>query len=97
VSNITDLTKPLEFMLHQNYPNPFNPYTNITYSINSTSYVRLTVYNSLGEEVSTLVDGINNAGNYEVKFDGNTLTSGVYYYRLTTEDFSEVKTMLLLK
>jgi hypothetical protein len=59
--------------------------------------VRLIVYNSLGEEVSILVNEVRDAGNYEINFDGSALTSGVYYYRLTTEDYFEVKSMILLK
>jgi hypothetical protein len=97
VGDITDYNNPSEFGLYQNYPNPFNPNTNIKYAINSRSYVRLIVYNSLGEEVSILVNEVRDAGNYEINFDGSALTSGVYYYRLTTEDYFEVKSMILLK
>ncbi|UCH66474.1 MAG: T9SS type A sorting domain-containing protein [Ignavibacterium sp.] len=97
VGNITDYNNPSEFGLYQNYPNPFNPSTSIRFFINSITYVKLTVYDSLGEEVISLVDGIKNAGHHEVNFDGRELTSGVYYYRLTTGDYSEVKSMILLK
>jgi hypothetical protein len=97
VGNITDHNNPSEFKLYQNYPNPFNPNTTIKYSIKTTSIVRIIIYNSLGEEVTALVNKVKGAGNHEVNFDGNTFTSGVYYYKLMTDDFSEVKTMILLK
>lgn len=73
---------PKRFMLYQNYPNPFNPTTEIGYQISEVSHVSLKVYDLLGREITTLVDEVKNAGMYAVKFDGSTLTSGVYFYRL---------------
>jgi photosystem II stability/assembly factor-like uncharacterized protein len=91
-------TSPAKFELSQNYPNPFNPNTTIKYSIPITSKVRLTVYNLLGEEVEVLVNDIQNIGIYEVTFNANVLTSGVYFYRINAGNkYSEVKKMLLIK
>jgi hypothetical protein len=97
VGDLTDLAKPSEYVLHQNFPNPFNPSTTIKYSINLMSNVNLIIYNSLGEEVTILVYEFKDPGQYEIIFDGNDFSSGVYYYRLITEEFSEVKSMMLIK
>ena len=97
---------PIEFSLSQNYPNPFNPSTKIKYSIpsivgnghaHSTTDVTLKIYDILGREVATLVNKEQKAGNYEVKFDANELTSGIYFYRLQSGSFNESKKMLLVK
>ncbi|HSD62412.1 MAG TPA: YCF48-related protein, partial [Ignavibacteriaceae bacterium] len=95
---------PLVFNLEQNYPNPFNPVTSIKYSIPNTgtsTFVQLKVYNSLGEEVATLVNQNQPAGNYEVKFsasgNGKGLSSGVYIYRLTAGNYIAAKKLVLLK
>lgn len=93
---------PNNFTLSQNYPNPFNPVTVIRYSIPSdvkgqTSNVKLIVYNYLGSEVATLVSEKQNAGNYEVKFNGSNLASGVYLYRLESRGVTLTKSMLLVK
>ncbi len=90
------------YNLAQNYPNPFNPVTTIKYSIPTagTSFmkvVQLKVYNTLGEEVATLVNEEKPAGRYEVKFDGGKLPSGVYIYKLTAGSYAAVKKLLLLK
>ncbi len=90
------------FHLAQNYPNPFNPSTVIRYSIPSdaivqASDVKLVVYDNLGKEVSTLVNEIQNAGNYEVNFDGSNISSGIYFYKLEAGSFIQTKKMLLLK
>ncbi|MBK8552320.1 MAG: T9SS type A sorting domain-containing protein [Ignavibacteria bacterium] len=96
--NPTTLSNPEEYTLYQNYPNPFNPVTVIRYDVKGqTSNVKLMVYNSLGKELATLVNEKQNAGSYEVKFDGSGLSSGVYFYRLEAGDFSEVKKMVLVK
>ena len=88
---------PAEFSLSQNYPNPFNPSTSIKYSVPSNEYVSLKIYDVLGKEVATLVNQEMNAGIYEVQFDATLFTSGVYIYRLITEDISISKKMILIK
>jgi len=92
-----DVTIPLEFALEQNYPNPFNPGTVIKYSIPENGFVTLDVYNLLGEKVTTLVNGVHEAGRYEANFDGSNLASGVYIYTLRAGSFNLVKKMLLMK
>jgi hypothetical protein len=86
-----------EYRLFQNYPNPFNPETKIRYSLPQLSDVSLIVYNILGQEVITLVNEQQPAGNYEVSFDGTNLTSGIYLYKIQAGDYSDVKKMILLK
>jgi hypothetical protein len=88
---------PTGFRLEQNYPNPFNPATSIVFDIPSASHVMLTVYNILGQEVSTLVNTQMKAGQYTAEFDASRLASGVYLYRLTAGDFTAVKKMVLAK
>ncbi len=88
---------PLTFGLEQNYPNPFNPSTNIKYSVPETGVVKLAIYNTLGEEVVVLVDGMVNAGFYEITFDASNLPSGAYFYRLQSDNLNQVKKMLLMK
>jgi len=89
--------KPDKFELSQNYPNPFNPTTTISFSVPEASNVRLKVYDMLGREVLTLVDGMKNTGSYEVSFDASNLTSGLYVYTLSTGNFTATKKMMLLK
>ncbi|MEO6695732.1 MAG: YCF48-related protein, partial [Ignavibacteria bacterium] len=86
-----------EYILNQNYPNPFNPTTKINFSIPTTRYTILKVYDVLGKEVQTLVNQKLAPGNYEVEFDGSDFSSGIYFYRLETEDYSVAKRMLLTK
>jgi Secretion system C-terminal sorting domain len=86
-----------EFSLSQNYPNPFNPVTNIKYSLPQNEFVTLKVFNTLGEEVATLVKKQLPAGNYTVKFGAGNLPSGVYIYKLTAGVYSNTKKLLLLK
>ena len=100
---ITDVPKenvlPVQYNLSQNYPNPFNPSTVINYQLPVTGYVTLKVYDVLGREVATLVNESQNAGNYKVYFDSNEfhLSSGVYFYRITSGNFIQTKKMILLK
>jgi len=92
-----------EYRLYQNYPNPFNPTTSIRYSITSninrqSSMVKLVVYNIQGKEIATLVNEKQKAGEYEVKFDGSNLSSGIYFYSLYADGkITDTKKMILLK
>lgn len=83
--------------LYNNYPNPFNPSTNIKYQITKNGYVSLRVFDMLGRVVSVLVDGKQTVGTYLVRFENVSLPSGIYYYKLSTEEFSDVKKMLFVK
>ena len=86
-----------DYTLSQNYPNPFNPTTNIHFSIPKDGNVSLKFYDVLGNEVATYYDGFMNAGTYNAEFDGSKLSSGVYFYQLTADDFTATKKMLLIK
>ncbi len=88
---------PRKYELYQNYPNPFNPTTTISYELSANSFITLKVYDILGREVATLVNGKENAGSYSVQFDGSKLASGVYFYRLTAGSFVSVKKLVVLK
>jgi hypothetical protein len=88
---------PSKFQLFQNYPNPFNPLTTISFDILKNNHVTLTIFDLLGREVKTLFEGRLNSGSYEFKFDGSNLASGEYFYRLQSEDFTEVKKLILFK
>jgi hypothetical protein len=88
---------PKEFVLSQNYPNPFNPSTTIRYGLPGSSFVTLTVYNSLGQQMADLFRGNQEAGYHEVRFDGSGLASGVYYYRLQVGAYVETKKLVLLR
>ena len=88
---------PNEFMLMQNYPNPFNPVTNFAYSLPRAGNVTLTIYNIRGQVVTTLVDGYQGAGIYDVSWDASGYASGIYFYRLQTDEFNQTKKMILLK
>jgi polygalacturonase len=105
ITSVNDkISSPINFSLSQNYPNPFNPSTTIRYSIPQSSHVKILLYDILGKEVATLVDGEKNAGNYKVKFNASSLTSGVYFYRIEVTpntgqagNFVLVKKMILLR
>lgn len=86
-----------QYSLEQNYPNPFNPVTNIKYSLREKTYVTLTVFNILGEEVATLINQVQGIGSYVVNFDSNDLPSGIYVYTLATNNFIKSKKMIILK
>ncbi len=88
---------PSSFKLDQNYPNPFNPVTKIRYSLPHLSDVSLMVYNILGQEVITLVNEQQPAGNYEVSFDATSLTSGIYLYKIQAGEYNNTKKMILLR
>lgn len=88
---------PTNYTLFQNYPNPFNPSTTISFSIPTSSFVILKVFDILGNEIQSLVDGEKIAGNYLQEFNAANLPSGIYFYRLQTANFIETKKMLLMK
>ncbi len=90
-------TYPGKFNLYQNYPNPFNPTTKIRFQIPSSESVSLKIYNTLGNEISTLVNEEKPAGNYEIRFDAENLPSGIYFYKIEAGNYSSVKKMILLK
>lgn len=102
VSNITDVEQttgslPANYSLEQNYPNPFNPSTKIKYSIPFAEIVTLKVYDLLGQAVATLVNEYKPAGNYDVDFTADKLSSGTYIYEIRAGDFVETNKMILLK
>lgn len=88
---------PFTYSLNQNYPNPFNPSTFIEYSIANADKVELKVYDLLGREVATLVNEIQNPGSYNVMFNASGLSSGIYFYRIVSGSFSQVRKMILVK
>jgi hypothetical protein len=88
---------PVSFSLSQNYPNPFNPVTRIKYSIIKSDNVSLKIFDPLGVEIKTLVDEKKQPGSYEVEWNASNYPSGVYVYKLVTEDFTESKKMVLIK
>lgn len=102
VGEVESLVEPLnavvvEFALHQNFPNPFNPSTQISYDLAQAANVNLAVFDLLGRQVATLVNGSQQAGRYSVNFDATMLPSGMYFYRLETEQFTDIRKMMLLK
>jgi len=88
---------PTEFLLSQNYPNPFNPNTTIAYSIANPGLVSVKIFNILGEEVEQLVNEYKNTGSYSVNFDASKLSSGIYFYSLSSGSFVQMKKMIVLK
>jgi hypothetical protein len=92
-----DAGLPKEFALAQNYPNPFNPTTVINYQLPVAGNVSLKVYDVLGKEVMTLVNGRQEAGDYNVSLNAASLSSGVYFYRLQSGNFVQTKKMMLVK
>jgi hypothetical protein len=90
-------TLPQKFALGQNYPNPFNPSTTIRYGLPERSHVTLTVFNTLGQQVATLIEGETEAGYHEVTFDASNLSSGVYLYRLTAGEYVQARKLIVLR
>jgi hypothetical protein len=88
---------PSDYRLEQNYPNPFNPNTAIQFSIPERSFVKLDVFNTLGEKVTTLVSQELNAGVFKYEWNADNFSSGIYFYKLSTENFSQLRKMVLLK
>ena len=92
-----NFAQPREFYLFQNFPNPFNPTTTIEYTLQRNSNVTIKIYNTLGEQVKTLVNKYQTIGNYKISFNANNLTSGVYFYQLTTGGGIITRKMIYLK
>jgi hypothetical protein len=90
-------SKPLAFSLEENYPNPFNPSTNIRSQIPNDGLVTLKVFNTLGQEVATLVNEVRTAGTYNEVFDASRVASGVYIYKLAAGNFSSAKKLVVVK
>ncbi|NCS90343.1 MAG: hypothetical protein CO127_05920 [Ignavibacteria bacterium CG_4_9_14_3_um_filter_36_18] len=96
VEELNSLT-PAQYELTQNYPNPFNPSTKIRFGIPEAGLVNIKVFDVLGQEVTTLVNEFRNAGYHEVDFSASKLNSGIYFYTITSGNFSATKKMMLLK
>ncbi|MGQ9852800.1 MAG: T9SS type A sorting domain-containing protein, partial [Candidatus Oleimicrobiaceae bacterium] len=90
-------TVPVDYALHQNYPNPFNPTTTVKFAVAKPGQVKVAVYNTLGQQVATLVDGYLQAGSYTTTWDASGMASGVYFYKIVAGDFTAVKKMTLLR
>jgi subtilisin family serine protease/subtilisin-like proprotein convertase family protein len=91
------ITIPSSFALHQSYPNPFNPVAKIRYDVPKESFVEIKVYDILGREAAVLVNGVQKAGVYTVEFDGSNFASGVYFYSMKTDSYTDIKKMVLVK
>jgi hypothetical protein len=97
-SDVVEVTNAvINYELAQNYPNPFNPTTSISYSILEEDFVTLTIYNSIGETITTLVNQKQESGKYTVQFDASNLSSGLYLYQINTNNFQATKKMMLIK
>lgn len=96
-TGVGDGGAPVSFALYQNYPNPFNPATEVRYDLATASHVDLHVYNAVGQVVATLVNGEQQAGTHQVRFDASHLSSGVYVYQLRAGDFTATKKLVLAK
>ena len=97
IVNVKVVSNPVEYVLSQNYPNPFNPTTKIKYTIPKAGEVTLKVYNAIGQEVASIVNNFKEAGTYSVDFNAASFVSGVYLYKLTAGNYSQVRKMILLK
>ena len=95
--NDTENLLPKQFELLQNYPNPFNPITTIVFTLPVTTHVKLTIFNICGQSVKTLVSAQLPAGTHKINWNANTISSGVYFYKITAENFSASKKMMVLK
>jgi hypothetical protein len=93
----TENIEPDNFRLEQNYPNPFNPTSTIRYDVPSATFVKISVYDILGREIRVLVNEQKNPGRYEIVFDAKDLASGLYFYTIRTEGFTQIKKMILNK
>ncbi|HRP91607.1 MAG TPA: T9SS type A sorting domain-containing protein [Ignavibacteriaceae bacterium] len=98
VTNVTDLPGTVDkYQLAQNYPNPFNPSTVIRFSVPEQANVTLKIFNSIGQEVATLLNGEISAGNHQVDFNASALSSGIYFYQISSANFTATKKMILIK
>ena len=97
LGNDVSIGVPNKFKLSQNFPNPFNPVTKISYELPGDSKVNIRVFDMLGREVETLVDEFKTAGYHSIDFDGSALSSGMYFYRIKTDEFEAIKKMLFIK
>lgn len=99
MTSIEDINSilPGEFKLYQNFPNPFNPITHIKYTLPKASLIKIEIFNGLGQKLKTLVDAHQKAGFYTVDFNGSQFASGLYFYRIVTNEFSKVHKMILMK
>ena len=93
------ISNTANYILYQNHPNPFNPTTTIQYSLLKEQYIKIELFNSLGQSIKVLEEGVKVAGNYKLflSFKNYLLSSGIYFYRLLAEDFNEIKKMILMK
>ena len=95
---VEDENRPVkEYYLQQNYPNPFNPSTKINFGLKKAGNVEVTIYNILGNKIATLLNGFKSAGNHSVIFDAAKFSSGVYLYRIVTNEFVQTRKMILEK
>jgi hypothetical protein len=97
IKQISSKQLPREYKLYQNYPNPFNPMTTIKYDIAKSSEVEIAIYDELGREVVRLVNTKQNPGTYEVTWDASNYSSGLYFYRIKTNDYVQTNKMVLIK
>ncbi len=88
---------PASYSLSQNYPNPFNPVTNIKYQLLRSGFVKLSVYDMIGREIGRIINQDQQAGSYTVQYDASALSSGAYFYRIESQNFTETKKMILIK
>ena len=97
VVNVTLNIADIRYQLNQNYPNPFNPTTTISFTLPEQTNVKLTIYNVFGEEITTIVNDVKDAGTHNIIFTAQNLASGMYYYTIETENYSATKKLILLK
>jgi hypothetical protein len=95
--NLNGRLIPKEYDLNQNFPNPFNPVTKINFALPKQSFVTLKIYDITGREIQTLVNEMKQSGYYTIDFNGSSLSSGVYFYKITAGDFTDTKRMVLIK
>ena len=93
----SEIQFPYMYQLSQNYPNPFNPRTTITYQLPMSHYVQLSIYNIMGQRVTSLIDEKQNSGRHQVEWNGSGFASGIYYYKIKAGEFQDVKKMVLIK